>query len=394
MSAIRCCRGEPRTTSSRSLPRGGRGSPRYRPTAEGSSKLDRSAAAASCFLGAAAGGRHRQEWLCTGRRYLEIQLGSATTQLEHLRLEGGAGEDQLGGGLRADRSGARDRTRFWPDALTEVAELVARAVPDEALDEWHQWWRAAVADATPVQMTAGSGAGEAELIVRGEDPEGLPGTPFGHPTLDGFRQLVVLARTGQVHQDAAGAVVLVPPLDRWEPVLDRAADGWWSRLMYAIRCHARGELAEARLGYLRSYQVRPTPWATRGLAMLAGTAGDQASAAHLYARAVARAPDRLPLLVEATEQLLAAGRPGACLAMIDAAPRQVAAHGRLVLQRARALLADGQADAALVRCSEPGSRSPTFGRERRWVTCGARRSATGRCPTTPTSGCVPTRPLR
>ena len=81
--------------------------------------------------------------------------------------------------------------------------------------------------------------------------------------------------------------------------------------MYAIRCHARGELAEARLG-LRSDQVRSTPWATRGLAMLAGTAGDQASAAHLYARAVAQAPTCLPLLVEATEQLLAAGRPGAC----------------------------------------------------------------------------------
>ena len=32
--------------------------------------------------------------------------------------------------------------------------------------------------------------------------------------------------------------------------------------------------------------------------------------------------------------------------MIDAAPRQIAVHGRLVLQRARALLADGQADAA------------------------------------------------
>ena len=43
-----------------------------------------------------------------------------------------------------------------------------------------------------------------------------------------------------------------------------------------------------------------------------------------------------------------------------------------------------------VPCSELGSRYPTFGRERRWGTCGAQRSATGRCPTTPTSGCVPT----
>ena len=70
------------------------------------------------------------------------------------------------------------------------------------------------------------------------------------------------------------------------------------------------------------------------------------SAADLYARAVAQAPTCLPLLVEATDQLLAAGRPAACLAMIAAAPDQIAGHGRVVLQQARALLADGQADAA------------------------------------------------
>src|SRR4029453_5450945 len=41
--------------------------------------------------GAGAGGRHWQEWLCgPDFRYLEIQAGLATTQLEHLRLEGSA----------------------------------------------------------------------------------------------------------------------------------------------------------------------------------------------------------------------------------------------------------------------------------------------------------------
>src|ERR671911_284861 len=41
--------------------------------------------------GTAAGGRHWQEWLCgPGSRYLEIQAGLATTQFEHLRLQGSA----------------------------------------------------------------------------------------------------------------------------------------------------------------------------------------------------------------------------------------------------------------------------------------------------------------
>ena len=235
----------------------------------------------------------------------------------------------------------------WPDSIAGVAELVARAVAEEELDEWHRWWRAEVADEAPQQLRAGTGAGEAELAVRGEDPDGLPGTPFGEPLADGFGHLVALARTAEVDQDAVAARVLVPPItDRWGAALNRAAGGWWGQLMIAIRAHAREELEEARLGYERSNQLRSTPWAARGLALLAGSRGDHRRAAELYAHAVAQAPNCLPLLVEATDQLLASGRPGACLAMIDAAPDRIAVHGRLVLQRARALLADGQADAA------------------------------------------------
>jgi Domain of unknown function (DUF5107) len=297
--------------------------------------------------GTAAGGRHWQEWLCgPGSRYLEIQAGLATTQLEHLRIEGDA-EISWAEAYAPIEAAPEVVHGSWPDALSGVAELAARAIPDEELDEWHRWWRAEVADAAPQQITAGSGAGEAELVVRGQDPDGLLGTPFGRPLSDGFRHLVALAHTGEVDQDAAGADVLVPPItDRWDSVLDRAAGGWWGSLMKAIRSHARGDLEEARLGYLRSDKLKSTPWAARGLAVLAGTRGDHLSAAELYARAVAQAPTCLPLLVEATDQLLAAGRPAACLARISAAPDEIAAHGRVVLQRVRGLLADGQGDAA------------------------------------------------
>jgi hypothetical protein len=296
--------------------------------------------------GTAAGGRHWQEWLCGPEsRYLEIQAGLATTQLEHLRLGASAELSWTEAYVPIEVApGAVHGS--WPDALTEAAELLARTIPDEELDEWHRWWRAEMADMPPQQMAAGSGAGDAELAVRGEDSDSLPGTPFGQPRSDGFRHLVALARTGEVDQDAAGTEVLVPPItDRWSAVLDRAARGWWGQLMIAIRAHARGDLEAARLGYLSSEKLTSTPWAARGLAMLAAGRGDHASAARLYARAVAQAPTCLPLLVEATDQLLAAGRPAACLVMIDAAPEQLAVHGRVILQRARALLGEGQSDA-------------------------------------------------
>ena len=88
----------------------------------------------------------------------------------------------------------------------------------------------------------------------------MPGTPFGQPCSDGLRHLVELARTGEVDQDAAGTDVLVPPItDRWGPVFNRAVSGWWGQLMIAIRAHAREDLEQARLGYLRSDQLRPSP---------------------------------------------------------------------------------------------------------------------------------------
>ncbi len=297
--------------------------------------------------GTAAGGQHWQEWLCgPGSRYLEIQAGLATTQLEHLRLDGSA-EISWAEAYAPIEAAPEALHSSWPDAMAEVAELVDRAIPDEELNTWHRLWRSEVADEAPEQMKTGSGAGEAELLIRGKDPDSLPGTPFGQPRSDGFGHLVRLARTGEVDQDAAATEVLVPPIsDRWEAVLDRAAHGWWGQLMLAIRSHARGDLEQAGLGYLRSDQLRSTPWAARGLALIAVAQGDHPRAADLYVRAVAQASTCLPLLVEATDQLLAAGRPDACLAMINAAPEEISVHGRLMLQRVRALLADAQVDAA------------------------------------------------
>ena len=53
-----------------------------------------------------------------------------------------------------------------------------------------------------------------------------------------------------------------------------------------------------------------------------------------------------PLLVEAVDALLVADRSATALELIDAAPPEVAGHGRVVLQQIRALLANGDRTAA------------------------------------------------
>jgi hypothetical protein len=54
----------------------------------------------------------------------------------------------------------------------------------------------------------------------------------------------------------------------------------------------------------------------------------------------------VPLLVEATDHLLVAGQPEACLRLIDESPAPVRDRGRIRLQRCRALLALGRGDEA------------------------------------------------
>ena len=260
--------------------------------------------------GSAAGGRRWQEWLCgPGSRYLEIQAGLATTQLEHLRLAADAEISwvEAYAPIAADPRVVHGpgRTRSPTSPTWRPGRSATRSSTDGIAGGEPSW-----PTPRPRQLTAGTGAGAAELAVRGRDADGWPGTPFGRPRSDGFRHLVALARGVEVDQDAVGAEVLVPPTgDRWGAVLDRAADGWWGQLMLAIRAHARGDHEAAERGYRRSDRLRSTPWAARGLALLAAARGDHGSAADLYVRAVGQAPDCLPLLVEATEQLLAAGRP-------------------------------------------------------------------------------------
>jgi hypothetical protein len=296
--------------------------------------------------GTGAGGRHWQEWLCgPASAYLEIQAGLATTQLEHLQLPAGA-EISWAEAYAPIEPGSAALDGSWAEAVAAVEQSVAAVMSGDELDIWHGWWRAEVADAAPEQLAAGSGAGQAELLVRGRNPESLPGIPFARPLADGFRHLVTLTQTGQVDQDAAGAEVLVPPTgDRWAPLLSPGA-GWWSALMTAIRAQARGQLDAAELGYLRSNELKATPWAARGLASLALSRGDFLAAAQLYGRAVAQARNCLPLLVEAADALLAGGRASDCLALLDAAPKGLAGHGRVTLQRIRALLAVGNVEDA------------------------------------------------
>ena len=294
--------------------------------------------------GDGSGGRRWQEWLSgPGRRYVEIQAGLATTQLEHLRLAGRGDVSWAEAYVALETDPAVSHAE-WPAALGAVEARLDSSLTAHELAVWHGWWLAEVADRAPTEQLAdGSGAGLAELLVRRRSPAELPGTPFDRPRRDGFRHLVRLAQTGHVDQDAAGAELFIPPISaHWERPLSDVADGWWGSLMVAVRAHAAGEADRAETSYRESAAHRRTAWSARGRALLAAARGDDDRAAQRYLDAVALEPECLPLLVEAAEHLLRTGRAEACVELIDRAPEVAGRHGRVGLQRCRALLATGR----------------------------------------------------
>jgi tetratricopeptide (TPR) repeat protein len=298
--------------------------------------------------GQSTGGRHWQEWLSGGGApYLEIQAGLATTQHEHLPMPARAEWSWVEAYGMAAADPAATHGADWDRAVQAGAAEVRRLASPQRLD-------AALAAATALadwppgeSLSVADGWGALERRRRastGEPPPGPPGAPYADASLTGEqRPFGTLLETGDLPDlDPAR-----PPLGYvvgpdWSRRLAAAVESWASRLHLGVVAHAAGDLAAARDAYERSLRLSRTPWALRNLALLGGPS----ERAELLVEAHRLAPDLWQLAVEAAVALLGAGRAAAALALIDAAPAPVRAHGRSRLLTARAALAIGDVDRA------------------------------------------------
>lgn len=294
-----------------------------------------------------AGDRWQERLSGPDSRYLEIQAGLATTQFEHLALAASAQTswtEAIGPVVVA----APDAHQGWAAAGRAVEVALADRLPADAVEDAHHRWLTSVADRNPREpLHRGSGFGAAELAVRGRTGAFFAGTPFAEAEGDGSGQLIALLHGRAVDAEAAAVQLPIPPVSAvWQPCFENAPRSWWAALMLAIRAHARAELAVARSHYRESFALQPSMLALRGLAMVSSTEGHHGAAADGYQAAVALDPHCRPLLVEAVDALLRADRSATALELIAAAPPHVVGHGRVVLQRIRALLAGGDRAAA------------------------------------------------
>ena len=294
--------------------------------------------------GSAPAGSRWQEWLCgPGARYAEIQAGWCPTQLEHDRLAGGASVSwtEAFGGVDLDPAVVAGG---YTDACQAAQAAVHEAVDPDHLEAVHERWLDEVADAAIAQpLSAGSGWGHVELRLRA-GPDAVPprALPFPQIDDDSVPARHLLDSDAEALATSAHRLPVPPVSDRWRAVLEDAPDSEWVHLARAVNAHVRGETGRAVEQYDASLRAGESPWALRGLALLA----DDDLACDLYARARQLRPDCRGLAVEHLERLLAAGRPDDCLAVIADLEPTLRAHGRTRLLEARARLAQGEHEPA------------------------------------------------
>jgi Domain of unknown function (DUF5107) len=334
--------------------------------------------------GQSTGSRHWQEWLSGGGDYyLEIQAGLATTQYEHVPMPAGAEWSWVEAYGLTETDPAVVHGADWARAIECVGAEVRRLAPAERLD-------AALADASaradrpPHRMLSlADGWGALERRRRrqaGEPPPDTPGTPFLDESItDAQRPFADLLATGDFPETDPRR----PPLgyvvgSDWQARLSGSAEGWASLLHFGVTAHAAGDLVAARVAYEGSLRHARTPWALRNLAMLLRPA----ERADVLLEAHRLAPDLWQLAIEAGTTLLAAGRAADALAMLDAAPPSVRAHGRSRLLEARAALDADAVDRAAQLLDEgievADLREGEVALHALWRDCQARRLAAQR----------------
>ncbi len=301
--------------------------------------------------GRSAGGRRWQEFLSgPDAAYFEIQAGLARTQLEHLRMPGGARWSwvEAYGLLRADPrrvhgswSAARRAVGIAVDALASPSLLESSLAEAERC-----------ADDPPEQILhTGSGWGALERRRRAkvrETPLGLPGTPFPDSTLGAEQEpWLQLLDTGWLPEtppaEPPGSYVVGPG---WQPLLEQAPDSWLSWLHRGVaRWHA-GDRDAARLGWESSLAEQPTPWAMRNLGAAAIAEGDSAAGARRLLAAHRLAPTVRALTIEALQALLAGGQPAEVLAVVDGLDQADRDDGRIQVAEAWAAVECGELDRA------------------------------------------------
>lgn len=336
--------------------------------------------------GESAGGHRWQDWLSpAGGRYAEIQAGLAQTQFEHLPMPAGASWQWVEAYGNAALDAAVAHSEDWDAAVAHsegrVAALVSERAVEKALADAGRW-----ADLRPgPRLVAGSGWGALETIRR--EASGMTwintsGTPFAPETMTELqRPWAGLLQEERPEEHFTGASSYVRGKD-WVRAL--MAPEWQSDspvepsaqavLHLAVMAHANGDIgwaastyrhalegAASRDGVARHLTGSSRALALRGLGLallaLAEGGGEEGMGAMeelptvdggllLLRDACTVDPGNRWLLAEAMEHHIERSQALLALELVENAPAEVGALGRIRFLTALAHARSGSPDAA------------------------------------------------
>ena len=314
--------------------------------------------------GMASGGRRWKAHLAVpGSQYLEIQGGLATKQTQYVAMPAGANWQWLEayGLLEADPK--QVHSSDWQTALRHVDERLESILPRESLDR--QLERLGPdADRPPAEIyQTGSGWGALENQRRarsGSKSVATAGTPFPDATIGEEQQpWMHLLNKGELPSrrpdEPPGAYMTQP---EWKDLLEASiANGqgvhWLSLLHLGTMRYRARDMAGARDAWERSLELSRSSWALRSLAVLADDERDKGRAADLWLEAARLLPEFPPLVIEACEALLRAGRFKEIVEFVRSLSDVVKENGRIRLLNAVAALRDGDFSPAKEFFSRP-----------------------------------------
>jgi len=304
--------------------------------------------------GTESGGKHWQEWLNgSNERYLEVQAGLATTQLEYVLMPANSELEWLEAYGLMDSDAKVTHGKDWSAAQAEVEKHIERMIPrhdfDSELRQGNDW-----KDQPPTQiLNTGSGWGLLEALRRQHTEE----APFAGTGLDfsdtlGTQQQpwLELLETGifpDNNSDTPVAGFLVQ--SEWHTLLENAVEtnpdsGWEAWYHLGIMRLHYGDTDGADTAWKHSLAHKHNPWTLRNLAIIAQRRGHVNEAANLYYEAYGLRVDLIPLLIETARALIDAGRSRDFLDLVDRASDSIRTHGRINLLEVEAGLAVGDLD--------------------------------------------------
>ncbi len=290
------------------------------------------------YWGEGSGGHTWQRWLNGSGRYVEVQAGLASTQLEHLALPPG--------GRRAwtEAWGPVDIGAASAEAWSTAVDAAAHAVLDDCDLTGADAVLAGLEDAPPVVVRDVDGWGG--LAVSMGDLPAAPGTPFRHLDAEQRDWLAV-----------AGGEVVPASLEfsavsgrGWERLLQESPTSWLADLHRGNVHLSLDDPEAARAAWQASADAHPNPLALRGLAHLEP---DAARRRELLGRAHALAPRNAELTLEYLDALASCGEWVRTLDVIKRLVSEVRSLPRTALLEARARLGTGDVAGARTILERP-----------------------------------------